>query len=71
MSARLSSPCPERPELMDAIKRAITAFEALTPKQKREHRRLQRKSWVIGEMMLQYPEMTREHAEALFDRSDC
>lgn len=27
----------------------------------------QRKSWVIGEMLIQHPEMTREQAEKIYD----
>ena len=33
----------------------------------REERAAQRRSWVIGEMMLAYPDMTREEAERIFD----
>lgn len=29
----------------------------------------QRKSWVVGQMMLTYPEMTREKAEAVYDQA--
>lgn len=28
----------------------------------------QRKSWVIGEMMLEHPEMSREDAERIYDK---
>lgn len=31
-------------------------------------RAAQRKSWVIGEMMLERPEMSREEAEAIYER---
>ena len=27
----------------------------------------QRKSWIVGEMMLEHPEMLREDAEAIYD----
>lgn len=30
-------------------------------------RRVQRKSWVVGEMMIEHPDMTREYAEAIFN----
>ncbi len=29
----------------------------------------QRKSWVIGELMLSHPEMTRDEAEAIYRRA--
>lgn len=32
----------------------------------KEEKDAQRKSWVIGEMMLGHPEMTREQAEAIY-----
>ena len=34
----------------------------------REELDAQRKSWVIGEMMLEHPEMTREEAEAIWEK---
>jgi hypothetical protein len=33
-----------------------------------EEREAQRRSWVIGEMMLEHPEMSREYAEMIYDR---
>ncbi len=58
--------CPERPDLDRLIKEAVAKFDALSPEQQREHRRAQRKSWVLGEMMLEHPEMTREQAEEIY-----
>lgn len=46
---------------------AAARFNALSPEQQREHRRAQRKSWVVGETMLEHPEMSREEAERLYD----
>lgn len=34
-----------------------------------EERRAQRRSWVIGELMLANPEMTRDEACAIYDRN--
>ena len=34
----------------------------------KEEKDAQRKSWVVGEMMLEHPEMTREYAEALYKK---
>lgn len=53
-------------ELTELVRRANEAFERLSPEQKREHREAQRKSWVIGELMLAHPEMTREYAERIY-----
>lgn len=54
-------------ELDRLVKEACARFDALTPEQKREHRRAQRKSWVIGNMLLDHPETTREYAEKIWD----
>ncbi len=32
-----------------------------------EEREAQRESWVVGEMMLAHPEMTRERAKQIYD----
>ena len=65
-----SIPCPERPDLQDLIRASIAAFEALPPDEKLAVRRAQRRSWVLGELMLAHPEMTREEAEKLVDAND-
>lgn len=49
------------------VKAAVERFNALPPEQQRAHRAAQRRSWVVGEMMLEHPEMSRAAAEALFD----
>lgn len=61
------APLPSRPDLDQLVKDAMAKFNALSPEQQREHRRAQRKSWVVGETMIEHPEMTREHAERLYD----
>jgi hypothetical protein len=60
-------PIKDRPELTEAIKRAVEWFDNLPPDKKREHLAAQRKSWVIGEMMLEHPKMTREEAERIYE----
>lgn len=60
-------PGPARPELDRLIKAAAAAFDALPPEKQRAHRESQRKSWVIGEMRLEHPEMTRQEAERIYD----
>ncbi len=53
--------------LEQLVAEAMARFNALPPEQQREHRRAQKKSWVIGEMMLEHPEMTRQHAEEIYE----
>lgn len=57
----------DRPELTEALARANAWFNALTPEQQKVHREEQRRSWVIGEMMLSHPDMTRDDAIALYE----
>ncbi len=53
---------PPRPEL-DAL------FErAKGHKMTQEERAAQRKSWVIGNMLLDHPDMSREHAERIYSQ---
>jgi hypothetical protein len=68
LMALLSKPCLPRPELEALLKKATENFRAMTPEQQAALLREHRKSWVIGEMMLEHPEMTREQAEALYDK---
>ncbi len=37
-------------------------------KMTKEEKDAQRKSWVIGEFMLEHPEVTREYAEAVYQK---
>ena len=55
-------------ELKILVEQACARFNALSPEQQREEMRAQRKSWVIGEMLLEHPEMTREYAEQIYDK---
>ena len=63
----ISKPCPERPGLMEMARRAAEEFKSWSPDKQRQALRIQRKSWVVGEMMLEHPDMTRERAEAIYD----
>jgi hypothetical protein len=64
---RMSAPLKDRPELSALLAKARTAVESMTPEEKRLMHETQRKSWVIGELMLEHPEMTREQAEKLYE----
>ena len=64
MSERMMRSLPKTDRT--ALNRLIEAARKLPPMTK-EQRAAQRKSWVIGEMMLARPEMTREEAERIYD----
>jgi hypothetical protein len=57
-------------DLTDFMRQSAEAFKAMSPEKQREMLRAQRKSWVIGELMLEHPDMTREEAEKLYERAD-
>lgn len=62
------SPLKDRPELTKLLHEAVERFNALTPAQKLEMQMAQRRSWVIGNMMLSSPHMSRDYAERLYDK---
>jgi hypothetical protein len=64
----LGSSLPANPDLGALIKRAVAAYKAMSPEEKRVMHEAQRRSWVIGELMLEHLDMTREQAEAIYDR---
>lgn len=43
-------------------------YAAMTPEQRRAAYLQLRRSWVVAEMMLDHPEMTRDEANAIYDR---
>lgn len=47
---------------------AVARFNAMTPEEQRAERERQRRSWVVGEIMLSHPEMARTDAERLYDK---
>jgi hypothetical protein len=57
-----------RPDLNAALERAVAAYKAMTPEQRRDMHKAQQRSWVIGNMMLDNPEMSREYVENIYDR---
>ena len=50
--------------LMALISEATEKFNAKPPDTQAEMRRLQRRSWVIGQLMMINPELTYKEAEA-------
>ena len=67
VTRRIIREMKDRPDLIESLRRAAALFNAMTPEQKLEHRRAQAKSWVVGEMMIEHPEMTRADAERIYD----
>ena len=61
MAERLFKRAPPRPELDALIEKE--KGHKMTPAEIR----LQRRSWVRGEMMLEHPEMTAEQVDAIMD----
>jgi hypothetical protein len=55
-----SAPIPMSPELTRLLR--LARDHKMSP----EEREAQRQSWVIGEMMLEHPEMTRERALEIY-----
>lgn len=68
MPFRMSKPAPARPDLEQLLIDAQRRFDAMSPEKKREMREAQRKSWVIGNFMLDHPDATREHAEEIYEK---
>ena len=68
--AWMSKPLKDRPDLTAALARAKEPVASMTPEERRLMHATQRKSWVIGELMLEHPEMTRDEAVAIYDRVD-
>jgi hypothetical protein len=50
------------------ISEAVKRFEALPIEEQVRIRREQQRSWVVGEMMLEHPEMTRLDADIVYDK---
>lgn len=50
--------------IIDAQRR----YDAMSPEHKKEMREAQRKSWVIGNFMLDHPNATREEAEEIYEK---
>lgn len=63
--SQIFPPFKPHPELDALLAKAKTL-----PPMTKEQREAQRKSWVIGEMMLSHPEMSRKDAEFIYDNLD-
>lgn len=63
----ITKPMPDNLSLTALLAKSKAAYEAMSLEQKKEMWKTQRESWVIGEMMLEHPEMTREEAKRIYD----
>lgn len=64
----LGKPTPTRPDIEALLIEAQQSFDRMSPEQKREMREAQRKSWVVGEFMLEHPDASREYAEEVYEK---
>ena len=63
-----SKPLPPRPDLDRLLAASAERCRMMPPDELRAMLDAQRKSWVIGEMMIERPEMTREKAEEIYNQ---
>ena len=60
----------QRKDITALINQAVETFTRLPPDIQAHHWRMQRRSWVIGELMLSNPDMTRDEAVHIVDKAD-
>lgn len=68
MSARMMPELPNHPDLDRLLVEAQKRFDAMTPEQKKEMRAAQQKSWVVGNYMLDHPDVSRKDAEEIYEK---
>jgi hypothetical protein len=61
-------PSPPNPGLDRLLVEAQKAYDKMTPAQKREMHDAQRKSWVVGNMLLDHPHMSRDEVEEIYEK---
>jgi hypothetical protein len=66
--ALMSKPLRDRPGLEQMLIEAQRRYDAMSPEQKKAMRDAQRKSWVIGNFMLDHPKATRDEAEEVYQK---
>jgi hypothetical protein len=55
-------------EIEQLLCEAQKVWDRMTPAQRKEMRDAQRKSFVIGEMLLEHPDMSRVYAEEIYEK---
>lgn len=68
MSARMMPDLPSHPDLDRLLVEAQKRFDAMAPEQKKEMRAAQQRSWVIGNYMLDHPDVSRKDAEEIYEK---
>jgi len=61
-------PIADRPELTALLKASVAKVATMTPEERAKMIAQRRRSWVVGEMMLEHPHMTKEQANELYDQ---
>jgi hypothetical protein len=56
-----------RLDLDRLIEASIERVKNMTPVEKKTMLKAQQRSWVVGEMMLEHPEMSREQVEKIYE----
>lgn len=60
---------PQNHDLDRLLRESAEAVKRMTLEQRQSMHEAQCKSWVIGELMLAHPEMSREEAERIYERA--
>jgi hypothetical protein len=66
--AMRSKPAPDRPDLEQLLILAQARWDAMTPKQQGLMRAASRKSWVVGELMIDRPHLEKAAAEEIYEK---
>jgi Lon protease-like protein len=56
----------EKAKLSELLRASAAWAAAMSPAERKAMYEAQRKSWVVAELMMQHPEMTKEEAEILY-----
>jgi hypothetical protein len=62
-------PSTPRPELDHLMALAVRKYHAMSPEERAEMHRAQRRSWLRGEIGLEHPELTDEEIERRIDNA--
>lgn len=68
MSARMMPELASHPDLGRLLIEAQRRFDAMTPEEKKEMRAAQQRSWVIGNYMIDHPDVSRKDAEEIYEK---
>ena len=66
--ALMSKLIPTNTKLAALLEKAAERWNHMSAEEKKKMAEAQRRSWVVGEMMLDHPDMTREYAENLYNK---